>query len=179
MYFFNDSIKFEILSFLNIDDVICNNILLTKYLYNQLSNKNKYRYLIYLIEKNLKVFLYFFNIDFLIKNKDSIFFNCIFNTIIYVSPLYLVKYFIDNIFPTLISKLNIESKFIEIQYITFHKGIMDDACRADRLDIVEYIYNKTGKIYSSNISCSKYKSDVYYFLINNCKFLQYKNLSND
>ena len=176
MDFFNDSIKFEILSFLNIDDVICNNILLTKYLYNQLSNKNKYRYLIYLIEKNLKVFLYFFNIDFLIKNKDSIFFRCIFNTIVYVSPFYLVKYFINTIFPKFISMLNLENEFIiERQYITFHKGIMDDACRANRFDIVEYMYIKTKKIYSSNITCSKYKSEIYHFLTNNCKFVQYKN----
>ena len=72
--------------------------------------------------------------------------------------------------------LNLENEFIiERQYITFHKGIMDDACRANRFDIVEYMYIKTKKIYSSNITCSKYKSEIYHFLINNCKFVQYKN----
>ena len=40
--------------------------------------------------------------------------------------------------------LNLENEFIiERQYITFHKGIMDDACRANRFDIVEYMYIKT------------------------------------
>ena len=42
--------------------------------------------------------------------------------------------------------LNLENEFIiERQYITFHKGIMDDACRANRFDIVEYMYIKTKK----------------------------------
>ena len=175
-----DDIKFSILSFIKIEDVIDHNILLPKFIYDKLSNKNKYRYLIYLIEKNLKVFLDFFNIDFLIKNKDKIFFSCIFNTIVYESPLYLVKYFVDIIFPKLILMLNLENEsIIECQYITFHKGIMDDACRANRFDIVKYMYSKTNQIYSSNISCSKYKSEVYHFLIDNCTFVQYKNLSND
>ena len=175
-----DDIKFSILSFIKIEDIIHHNILLPKYIYNQLSNKNKYRYLVYLIEKNLKVFLDFFEIDFLVKNRNNIFCSCIFNLIIYVSPLYLVKYFVNTIFPKLISMLNLENEsIIECQYITFHKGIMDDACRADRFDIVKYMYGKTNQIYSSNISCSKYKSKVYHFLIDNCTFVQYKNLSND
>ena len=41
-----DDIKFSILSFIKIEDIIHHNILLPKYIYNQLSNKNKYRYLI-------------------------------------------------------------------------------------------------------------------------------------
>ena len=174
-----DDIKFSILSFIKIEDIIDYNILLPKIIYDKLSNKNKYRYLIYLIEKNLKVFLDFFEIDFLVENKDKIFFSCIFNTIVYESPLYLVKYFVNIIFPKLISMLNLENEsIIECQYIIFHKGIMDDACRADRFDIVKYMYGKTNQIYSSNISCSKYKSKVYHFLIENCTFVQYRDQSN-
>ena len=55
---------------------------------------------------------------------------------------------------------------------------MDDACRADRFDIVKYMYGKTNQIYSSNISCSKYESKVYHFLIDNCTFVQYRDQSN-
>ena len=101
-----DDIKFSILSFIKIEDIIDYNILLPKLIYDKLSNKNKYRYLIYLIEKNLKIFLNFFEIDFLIKNKDKIFFSCIFNTIVYESPLFS-KIFCRIIFPKLI-KLNLK-----------------------------------------------------------------------
>ena len=53
---------------------------------------------------------------------------------------------------------------------------MDDASRANRLEVVKYLYSRSKTVFSSNIGMSKYNSEVHIFLKKKSNFLQYRDI---
>jgi hypothetical protein len=171
MDFLTLDIKNIIYSYLNNYDII--NLELNIEEFNSLNYKQKINYLCNLInhkkENNFKE--YFNSIDKKILKENKIdYIYDIYNSVIINGSYELVKYFINE----LIDKLYKKELENELNHRLFYKVLMDCVSKLNDIKKVELIYEKSGIIFSSNITNSYDNKEINEYLKNKSGFWKYR-----